>query len=265
METNRLEVNGVYFPSPIDLDRLEKKYSDSSIVSSDPLVLRMPGDAYVIVFRLGAVVFWQCPETLHERIHADIRALPETDSPGKEVYDQLIVRVNQPEIQVNFRDICLQNLTVEHIKIISENFSKSIALRQFELSVSQALENTAHIVRALETGGEFVQSEKSVLKTVGFTMAVREAVLAKLSLFDDPVETSQSERLARLHKLLYAHFDIKKRLEGLSEKVRFLSELNLMLMSLLQTRTSHRLEWIVVLLIVIEVILSVLHLPLSSH
>ena len=224
----------------------------------------MWGDGHVVVFRLGGIVFWQCPGTLRERILHDIRGLQMT-SPGKEVWDELIVRVNEPEIKVTFREICLRNLTVEHIKIISENFCKSIALRQFESTVSRALENTTLLVQALETRGEFVQSEKSILKTVGFTMAVREAVLAKLSLFDDPVETWQSERLTRLHKLLYDHFDVKTRLEGLSEKLRFLSDLNLMLMSLLQTRTSHRLEWIVVLLIVIEVVLSVLHFVLPSH
>src|SRR5262249_42576738 len=156
----------------------------------------MPSDAYVIVFRLGGGVFWQCPETLHRRILGDIRALPEMVSPGKEVWDQLVVRVNEPEIHVTFRDICLPSLTVEHIKIISENFCKSVALRQCELAVSRALKNATHIVRALETRGEFVQSEKSVLKTVGFTMAVREAVLARLSLFDDPEETWQSERIS---------------------------------------------------------------------
>jgi uncharacterized Rmd1/YagE family protein len=94
---------------------------------------------------------------------------------------------------------------------------------------------------------------------VGFTLAVREAILAKLSLFDDPAETWRSERLARLHSLLYDHFDIQKRLASLQEKVTFLADLNLTLMNLLQSRTSHRLEWIVILLIVIEVIFSFHH------
>jgi uncharacterized Rmd1/YagE family protein len=124
------------------------------------------------------------------------------------------------------------------------------------LSVTQALKNTTPIVHALESRGELFSSSKNILKTVGFTLAVRDAILSKLSLFDDPAETWQSERLSRLHNLLYDHFDIKKRLSGLQEKVTFLSDLNQILMTLLQNRTSHRLEWIVILLIVIEVIFS---------
>jgi uncharacterized Rmd1/YagE family protein len=235
------------------------KYLKSEILSSDALLLKMTGDAYVVVFRFGPVVFWQCSEGHCAQILEEIQALPEMNSPDEEVSDHLVVLVNQPETQVTFRDICLQNLTVEYIKIISENLGKSIALRRCELSVTKAVKNATQIVQALEKRGAFVRSGKSILKTVGFTLAVREAVVAKLNLFDDPVETWQSERLARLHKLLYDYFDIKRRVDGLAEKVTFLSDLNLMLLTLLQTRTSHRLEWIVVVLIVIEVIISLMH------
>ena len=140
-----------------------------------------------------------------------------------------------------------------------------MALRQCELSVSQALKNTSPIVQALEARGELKPPAKDILKTVGFTLGVREAILAKLSLFDDPAEAWQSERLSRLCNLLYDHFDIRKRVQGLQEKVTFLSDLNLMLMTLLQNRSGHRLELIVVLLIVIEVILSVVQFFAPSH
>jgi len=49
-------------------------------------------------------------------------------------------------------------------------------------------------------------------------------------------------------------------LSALNEKLTFLSDLNTMLMSLLHNRTSHRLEWVVILLIVTEVIFSFYHL-----
>jgi required for meiotic nuclear division protein 1 len=120
-------------------------------------------------------------------------------------------------------------------------------------------------VQALQRRGELIASEKSILTTVGFTLAVREAILAKLSLFDDPAETWQSETLSRLHNLLCEHFDIQKRLSALHEKLTFLSDLNTTLMSLLQNRTSHRLEWVVILLILIEVIFSFYHFFSSFH
>ena len=219
----------------------------------------------VVVLRFGAVVFWRCDPAVREQVLETIQRVLEMKPPSSEVRDTLLVRLGQPEERVNFRDIWLRNLTLEHIKIISEAVGQSVALKHCELSVTQALKNTSPIVQALEARGELKPSEKSILKTVGFTLAVREAVLAKISLFDDPAEAWQSERLSRLRNLLYDHFDIKKRLVGLHEKVTFLSDLNLMLMTLLQNRTSHRLEWIVVLLIVIEVIFSIVQYFAPFH
>jgi uncharacterized Rmd1/YagE family protein len=258
-DTSRLELRADYFKSAIDLDLLRTHYPPSQILSADPLVLKMTGDAHVVVLRFGAVVFWQCDDGVCAEVLRKIQQLPGMSPPISEVRDVISVLVDQSEERVNFRDIWLYKLSLEHIKVISETLGQSVALKQSELSVSQALRNTRPIVHALEMRGALVPSAETIMKTVGFTLAVREAILAKLSLFDDPAEAWQSERLARLHNLLYEHFDIKKRLSALQEKVTFLSDLNLMLMNLLQNRTSHRLEWTVILLIVIEVIFSFVH------
>jgi uncharacterized Rmd1/YagE family protein len=258
--TRRLEVRADYFNSPIDLNLLQTHFLPSQVLSADPLVLGLPGNAHVVVLPFGAVVFWNCAESYCLRVLNVIQGVLKAGPPSKEFRDTLLVLVDQPEERVNFRDIRLKTLTLEHIRTISESFGRSVALKQCELSVTQALKNTAPIVHALEARGALAPSAKNLLKTVGFTLAVREATLAGLSLFDDPAETQQSERLSRLHNLLNDYFDIKKRLAGLQEKVTFLSDLNQMLMTLLQNRTSHRLEVIVVVLIVIEVVFSFIHL-----
>lgn len=251
-----LELMAYYFQSPIDLDQFQAQVGTLHVLSADPLVLRVRGNAHVVVLRFGAVVFWGCPEDVRAHLLAKIELLTKMASIPSDKVDTFVVLVDQPEERVNFRDVCLKNLTLEHIRTISESLARSVALRQCESSVSQALRQTTPIVHALEARGELVPSGKSILKTVGFTLSVRDAILSKLNLFDDPAEVAQSERLSRLHNQLYDHFEMKKRLSGLHEKVTFLSDLNQMLMTLLQNRTSHQLEWIVILLIVIEVIFS---------
>ena len=258
-DTARLELQTAYFGSQVDLDLLQSRYQPSQVLGIDPLILKIPENGHIAVFRFGAVVFWHSSPATHIQTLEKIQQLPGMTPAVREVQDTVVVLVGQPEERVTFRDIWLQDLTLEHIKLISTTLGQSVALRQCEMSVTQALKNTTPIVQALEARGALMPSAKNILKTVGFTLAVREAILAKLSLFDDPAETWQSERLSRLHNLLYDHFDIKKRVAALQEKVTFLSDLNLTLMTLLQTRTSHRLEWIVILLIVIEVIFSFVH------
>ena len=54
-------------------------------------------------------------------------------------------------------------------------------------------------------------------------------------------------------------------LAALQAKLDFLADLNQTLMNLLQHRASHRLEWIVVLLIVVEVVIGLFEILVLSH
>ena len=164
--------------------------------------------------------------------------------------------VGQPEDRVNFRDVWLRKLTLEHIKIISRAFAQSAALKYCELSAGRALANVAPLVAALKARGELPRSDKEALKLVGFTLDMRETLLAKLTLFDEPAEAWSSERFARLHSLLHEHFDIRSRLAGLQAKLDFLADLNQVLTNLLQHYQSRRLELVVVALIVLEVVIA---------
>ncbi|MFO0967474.1 MAG: RMD1 family protein [Gemmataceae bacterium] len=258
VDAARLHLQAEYFPSPIPLAPLQASYRERSVLCADPLVIKLAGNAHAVVLGFGAVVFWECDAALAATLREEIRTLLHGTAPS-EVRDEALILLDQPEERVGFREIRLGALSLEHMKVISGTLGQSVALKHSELSVAQALKSTAPIVQALETRGALVPAATTIVKTVGFTLSVREAILARLSLFDDPAEAWRSERLARLHALLYEHFDIKKRLSTLEKKIAFLSDLNLTLMNLLQTRTSHRLEWIVILLIVIEVLFSIYH------
>src|SRR6185369_8936274 len=187
--------------------RLRAHYLPSQVLHADPLVVKIAGNAHMVVLRFGALVFWQCSEAICSKLLEDIERLLHLGPPASEVRDALRIVVEQAEESVSFREIRLQTLTLEHIKMISEAIGQSVALKQSEASVTLALKKSAPIVRAMEARGELIESAQNIVKTVGFTLAVREAILAKLSLFDDPADTWRSERLARLHGQLQDHFD----------------------------------------------------------
>jgi required for meiotic nuclear division protein 1 len=256
LDTPTVALRASQYDSQLDLELLQKDFLPLQILSADPLIVKLAGNAHIVVLRFGAVIFWQCSEEVIGSFLRTVERLPGTKSRGCKVQDKLLIRVGRDEDKVNFKDVWLKSLTLEHIKMISEIFGQSVALEQCEMSVHQAIANSGPVVDSLKTRGQVSGSTKQILKTAGFAMAVRETILAKLTLFDDPSEAWESERFSRLHNLLYDHFDIKKRLSGLHAKLTFLTDLNSMLMNVLQHQGSHRLEWIVIFLIVIEVVFS---------
>jgi uncharacterized Rmd1/YagE family protein len=85
-------------------------------------------------------------------------------------------------------------------------------------------------------------------------MQVRFSVLNNLALFDKPAETWDSESLEDLYREMQDFFDIAERQEVLSTKLDFINENTRMLLEVLSSRKSHYLEWIVIILIFIEII-----------
>src|SRR5262249_52180126 len=159
---------------PIDLGVLQARYPPFQVLSADPLVLSLSRSAHVVVLRFGAVVFWQCEDAECADMLEEIQLVMKLDPPASGVRDALVVLVDQPEDRVNFRDVWLKDLTLEHIRIISQTLGRSVALKQCELSVTQALTKTTPIVQALRDRGALTSSERHILKTVGFTLAVKE-------------------------------------------------------------------------------------------
>jgi uncharacterized Rmd1/YagE family protein len=88
-------------------------------------------------------------------------------------------------------------------------------------------------------------------------MEVRAAVLDNLTLFDDPPDTWESESLAHLDGALYDQFDLEERLGAIKEKLAYLQDAGATFLGLLDTRKNHRLEWIIILLILVEIVLSI--------
>jgi uncharacterized Rmd1/YagE family protein len=115
------------------------------------------------------------------------------------------------------------------------------------------------VVGSLEERGKLPLAQREVLKAVGFALSVRSEVLENLTLFEDPPETWESEALARLHSRLYDHFDLEERTSAINQKLDYLTDVHSLLMDLLNNRKSQRLEWIIILLIFIEIVFFVFY------
>lgn len=242
-----------YFEGQIDLKRFRAANPHHTVLWSDPLVLEPERGHYVVLTKFGSVVFWNCPDALVEDINREIEALPEA-SERSALQDSVTVYVGKPEDKVTFSEIWLRSLQLDHVKIISLALAQSVALEKFETEVTAALRKAEPVITALRQTGAVKLRESEILKTIGLALDVRAAVLANLTLFDKPPETWESEALEHLDSVLYDHFDLEERLSAINQKVDYLSDMNNLLMNLLQTHKSHRLEWIIILLIMYEIV-----------
>jgi len=246
-----------YFDGQIDLKAFCAAHPHHPILGANPLVLEPQKGSFVYLARFGGVVFWNCPETLIRQVHEELKSLPGLSLLEEQARDFLQVKVGAAEDSIGFSEVRLRDFTLDKLCIVSLALAQSVALEHFEGAVSRAMARFQPVVGALSHEGKMLLPHRKVLQIIGFSMEVRAAVLDNLTLFDDPPETWESESLAHLDSALYDQFDLEERLKAIREKLAYLHDAGSTFLGLLDTRKNHRLEWIIILLILVEILLFI--------
>lgn len=242
------------FTGPIDLRAFRARHPEYPVLSTHPLVLEPERGRYAFLSRFGAMVCWDCPEALIRTLRADLQALPGVGGLADSASDRLKVLVGDAETRVEFDAVWLPELTLSRLRLISLLLAQSVALDHFDLDAGAALDRFQPVARDMRASGALPLGHHEVLKMVGYAMDVRLQVLGNLAMFDAPAETWEDEALDRLHHSLYRQLDLKERLEALNRKLACLTDAGSTVMGVLANRTSHRMEWIIIILISIETI-----------
>jgi len=255
-EAHEFALQADYFNGHIDLKAFCAANPHYPVLSTSPMVLEPQKGSYVYLSRFGGVVFWNCPEALIRQLHEELKALPNLEGVEEQTRDFLRVKVGAAEDSVGFSEVHLREFTLEKLGIVSLALAQSVALDHFEGAVSRVMARVQPVVEVLAREGRMTLPHREVLRFVGFAMEVRATVMNNLTLFDDPPETWESEALAHLDSALFDQFDLEERLGAIREKLAYLQDAGTTFRGLLDTRKDQRLEWIIILLILVEILMS---------
>jgi len=211
----------------------------------------------VFCFSYGCVVFWKLEEE-HEKAIFDLitpfeKGLlqqPEFDefefSYGKEN------KVFQSEITLKAKKDSLAKLA------ISYGLAQSVKLSVFEQRIEQTVKNTGYISQALATKGKIPLSRKDIGRKIGALFIERSSINLHTNFLGAPDFFWEYPALEPLYRMTANDFDIVQRTVALNKKLEMIHELFEILGSELNHRHSSKLEWIIIILIVMEVVLGVL-------
>jgi required for meiotic nuclear division protein 1 len=243
-----------YFEGQIDTKAFRAAHPEYPVLRSNPLLLQPELDRWIYVERFGSVVFWDCSDALIQQFLDELKQLPQTGRRMEAAEDHLAVFTGAEKDEVDFNSVRLRELSPETLCIISLTLAQSVALDYFENAVRQAMTRFQPVVAELRERGRLTLRHREVVKLVGFALETRAVVLDNLTLFDDPPESWESESLAHLDSALYDQFDLEERIEAINRKLAYLNDAGDTLMDILNSRKAHGLEWIVIVLILIETV-----------
>jgi uncharacterized Rmd1/YagE family protein len=140
------------------------------------------------------------------------------------------------------------------LRLIMLHVSQSVALDHFEAQTNRLLEETNFHTQVLEQKGKLDLGGTALKKYIGKTLNLKNRITEHLYIFDSPEETWENEELGRLDTGLKKTFDLQARFRTIEEGLAIVKENLELFRDLLQHRQSNFLEWIIILLILVEVV-----------
>jgi len=229
-----------------------------------PLLLDIPGGGRAAVFRYGAaVLFGATPEaaesfatTLTARVAGPF-AVPERE----EV--RLLIDPSAEQHVDAGGNILLRDSAPERLQLVADILAKSLVLAHYEARMADIFDRIEPLAATLREKGRPGATGKVLLRHIGDVLLMQQQMVGRVETAETPELLWEHPELERFYMRLADEYELRERDRALDRKLDIVSRTVETLLSLVQTRSSMRVEWYIVLLIVAELALSLY--PLLLH
>lgn len=214
---------------------------------------------YAVVFQYGSIVLFNVRDNEVDRYLKIVRKhafglLPETRKDDYEVREKPTLNT---WMQGGLDYIMLQYLDINGIRIIGSVLGQSIALDYYVRQVDGMVAEFTDINRDMEKTGKFKMQRKKLFQLVGKANSNLADVILKLGLFERSDIAWKDAKYAQIWEYLRDEFELTQRFASLDFKLKFVEHNIRFLQEILQNRRSDFLEWVIIILISVEIIISV--------
>ena len=229
-----------------------------------PLTVDIPGGGVAVLFRYGAVVLFGAETAAIDNFLASLTTLITAAFPVPERDDaRLLVRpeVDQPiDLAGN---IVLREKTTERLQLVADILAKSLVLSHYETRIAEIFDGIEPLATVLREKGRAGARSKELLRHIGDVLLMHQKMVGRVETGEKPELLWEHPELERLYMRLAEEYELRDRDRALDRKLDVISRTVETLLSLVQTRSSMRVEWYIVLLIVGELLLTTYPLLLN--
>lgn len=237
IETRGMEQEGAYGPAPV--------------------VAPIGNGGRAVLFRYGIVVFFGMNQ-VEQAIFCDTIASRVDEPLEKPDRDSLriVVSPDAEEAIDSSGTLVLRDLKVEHMLLIAEAIAKSLVLSRYESSIGAAFDRIEPLALRLKQKGRTTSHSADLLRHVGDVLLAQHHMVVRVAIAEKPDALWDHPKLERLYARLEDWYELIERDRAVDRKLDLISRTAETLNDLLQHHRSMRVEWYIVILIVIEIVLT---------
>lgn len=250
-----LSVRAVHLGDRIDLRALEGQR-----IGPATLALGYGDDGRALLFRFGSVVLFGGRAAERDALLARIAPLVTEPLERAETEDtELQVDAKQSE-SVSDAAVLVEAADMHHLAVVADVLAKSVALAHYEKEVARVFRTIEPLARRLQQKGSPPARSKQLVQGIGASLLMEQDMVGRVEIDEKPELLWEQPRLDRLWELLVAEYEVRERSRAVGRKLELVARTTQTLLDLLQTRRALRVEVMIVLLIVVEVMFTIYEL-----
>lgn len=254
---NELPVRAVLVGERIDV----RAFEHTERMAANPLTVRTGQGGMAVLFRDGAAVLFNL-EPAEEAVFLDVLRRFVTapyDDPEREQVRCLRLGEGHERVDGDGA-VHLADFSVERLQVVADILAKSVLLGLYERRIAGVFDRVDPVAKALKGGRRMGLPTRDLLAQIGEVLMTHHRMIGRFEVTEKPDLLWDHPQLERLYHRLRDEFELAERSRAMERKLTLVTQTVATSLDLLQNQRSLRVEWYIVILIVIEIGLSLYEL-----
>lgn len=219
----------------------------------------------VYLFYFGGVVFFNCSKETVAAFFRKLTGFSEAfrDYPAIKYVDHYALETKEGEPSITNDFAVMSSFDMAFIDIITFVIAKSVALERIEDQVDTVLDEMEGMIGLLDKGKLGIPDRK-LAKLASTILNFKYRSIAHIMVLDKPEITWENLEADRLYLTMANLFELDQRYQEIKHKSETLMDITEVFSGLSHSRRAARLEWIIIILIFIEIIIYIFELMLGN-
>ena len=238
----------------LDLRAFEK----ASRLMVSPLMISAGSQGVAVLFRYGVVVLFGLDAVEEIAFLNDLRVF--VVQPFEKVESEEVDLVRATEDGVDGSHIQLSEFNLQRLQVVADVLAKSVVLGHYEAALAQTFDRIEPLAIRLQRGARFMFQSRELLRHIGEVLLIQSKMVGRVEVSEKPELLWEQPQYERLFSRLEDEYELRERHMALERKLELVSRTAETLLELLQNRRTLRVEWYIVILIVVEIVLTLYEL-----
>lgn len=238
----------------IDLRALQR----GSELAGRPVAVPAGEKGLAVLFRYGAVVTFRMQPVEEAAFLKSLQSVvgePFETAESEEAEIVIDDGGGQVEGVDGSGNIRLQRATMDRLLVVADVLAKSVILAYDENRAAAVFDRIEPVAERLHRAGRSV-SVRDLLGHIADVLITQHRMVGRVEVTEKPELVWDSSDLERLYVRLQDEYELTERDRALSRKLELISQTATTSLGLVQAQRSLRVEWYIVILIVVEIFLT---------